>query len=176
MFGFSKSAFVAAAARPAHQLRAVVLKKLNFVEFLKYFPHGWKDLFRVFKIFTPRSKADFCLHWSQVFGGPYLCRKRLMILSTEEGIITNIYVDLQTNIKLKHHKYEWVDLVVAAAPLTFTTHKGGWQLAELAAARFICWTFIWLFIKYLFVYLLNIDLLFVKYWFGYLLNIYLVVC
>ena len=54
--------------------------------------------------------------------------------STEHGI-----TDLQTNMKLKYQKYEWVDLVVAAAPLTFTTHKGGRQLAELAAAIFICY-------------------------------------
>ena len=58
---------------------------------------------------------------------------------------TNRDGDLQTNRNQECYKYELVDLVVAAAPLTFAAHKCGWQLAELAAA--IC---IWLFVKYLF--------------------------
>ena len=43
-----------------------------------------KQILESFKIITPRSKADFCLHWSQVFGGPYLCRRLVMIGDNDE--------------------------------------------------------------------------------------------
>ena len=46
------------------------------------------------------------------------------------------------------YKYEFVDLVIAAAPLTFTADKGSRQLAKLAAETFSWFfseTFCWLF-------------------------------
>ena len=45
-----------------------------------------------------------------------------------------IRIQIRVNI---FDEYQFVNLVVAAAPLTFAAHKGSRQLAKLAAAKYL---------------------------------------
>ena len=57
------------------------------------------------RIFTPRSKADFCLHWSHVFGGPYFCKIWLRLSS--QNYIIGYFKSQNVLLQIAKLKLKW---------------------------------------------------------------------